>query len=413
MKKQLIYLVLVVLSFASTTKIHAASFEKVPVQVNEFKLEFFKEIYFWISRLVTDTSLTQVRFPKDECSASLELSQLHGPQHELHPIGQSCLDASAPASRFLRVKAEVPDINSTLSVKGQLELIASPLVRTDFPNALLTTETKSLAQTIISKIYYKEISTGLKDSLKRLKTDRLNGSDTEKVEKLRNQAELELNEQLTNLKKIFAVNKKDKSTLNLPIPELNLKEREFLTMFLSAFMWRARGGGLYLKDKSAMFATQKLRVRYVYNAYQTLVELNGWGQQKTEVGLSMMRRIISGWGNGHDLGTHDGDRAGDFKALAERGPYQTAGISELMKSHKIDSGPWDFSGTHLASCYVFGWDLMNIKNAQGKFRKRLIWGNDLFSRKPFAGITSGPATWAELCWGAAMGLGISKSLLDL
>lgn len=185
---------------------------------------------------------------------------------------------------------------------------------------------------------------------------------------------------------------------SLPYDNLTDRDRRVLTTYLSAGFWRLRGGGLVDKPSG----TQATRYHYTQVVMNLLADLNG-GAGAPRHGDDHFQNLIfkKGWGVWMDMGRTPGQasEAHDLFYMTQRGVDQVDGIIERTALARFDSDPILVSGLQMGICYLFSWErLGHLKLTES-------------AKAPFAPFMDGPTAWGEWCVGAALGHGVSESLL--
>ncbi|MFZ4405522.1 MAG: hypothetical protein ACOYOK_15615, partial [Pseudobdellovibrionaceae bacterium] len=181
----------------------------------------------------------------------------------------------------------------------------------------------------------------------------------------------------------------------LPYPFLSDKEREFISLYLGALAWRARGGGLLDEPQG----TQKTRFYFNFIPMSIIGNLNG-GDKGRSIAQAIFYRLFKGWGKFMDMGHTPGqsDKYHDLVMMTNRGLYQIVSTETLLINDGYDSSYLRAGGLQMGPCYYYSWDQLPLTVAP-----------DL--QPPYADVIDGPTAWGELCVGATISLGLSKSLL--
>lgn len=308
-----------------------------------------------------------------------------------------CRYANEPLLLYTQQPARPVEFADTKSVPTMLKVFGSAIPQSEIPGALARKDFYNQATIITQKVFAEEFRQGIKirqailSSIQKSCPDSL--SIMEALRELRN-----AEDQLANLESRWP------KLTELSYPTLTLQERADLTTFLSAMTWRARGGGIYQKIPG-IFATQKNRVRYIWNSYTTILQLLGAKPALVrEMAFSLYTRGFRGWHDFWDMGTNDKyTLEEDFKLMTERGEYQVAGALRSLRTYQLPLAPLTLAGRQMGACYLFGWHAMGDP--------RPSWGKSM--REPYAGFSSGPTSWGELCFGAGLGRGLAETFLEL
>lgn len=183
----------------------------------------------------------------------------------------------------------------------------------------------------------------------------------------------------------------------LPYPNLTDKERQKVTMLISAIYWRIRGGGVYAN----MDSTQWRRLNFTLKTMEVLGEFNG-GKLGNSMGLAFFKGLLKGWGEYFDMGTWPGakDKYYDLTFMTDRGIFQVERAVKTLNKRGINTVALQMAGLQMGPCYYHAYDRNLPKNNyQG-----LVDSN-------YIPVIEGHTDWGEICAGAVLGLGLSKSLL--
>lgn len=184
------------------------------------------------------------------------------------------------------------------------------------------------------------------------------------------------------------------------------QEMDAYMLFLGALAWRARGGGLYDKpnSKSTLY-----RLMFGDHAWRTMARVYGLGRSRADtVGQAMFEGLKEPWGEWIDMGRakrpinnnrHTGNVASDYHNLSQRGLRQVAGVSQSLKSWGANAKPMNTAGLHMGSCYLMAWNA---------FREKPGIGTNLGGR--LQPIVSDPLGWGEMCTGASLAFGLTRTL---
>jgi hypothetical protein len=191
---------------------------------------------------------------------------------------------------------------------------------------------------------------------------------------------------------------KGRSRPNLPYPSLSDADRQLFTFIVSAVYWRMRGGGLLDEPKG----TQDTRKFFTKLPMGFLGRLNG-GDFGKSIGESMfMPLILKGWGEYMDMGhtANESDKYHDLVFMTDRGAYQVANAVKSLRQNGYEAAHFAAGGLQMGPCYYFAWEQLSTKYI----------GHDL--ALPYKHFLHGATSWGELCVGASLGLGMSRSLLS-
>lgn len=183
---------------------------------------------------------------------------------------------------------------------------------------------------------------------------------------------------------------------NLPFANLSDVDRQNLSLFLGGMYWRFRGGG-------ALSLGSTRRARFLFNRLpmELIAQLNGGNQAKV-IGTRINDRISKGWGEYMDMGTTPGDkdRVHDVVMMMNRGLYQVESAASELRSQKFDNTNLLAGGMQMGICYYYSVEkLINFHLGRPM-------------PAPFnSSFIDGFTASGEFCTGAAISLGLSKSLL--
>lgn len=306
-----------------------------------------------------------------------------------------CRRVYEPLDMYGRLPPRLVEFSDTKSVPTMLKVFGIALTKTQLPGAFRRADFKTAADSVTRKVFADEFARGLGARAQALQQ----AQEACGIESTLAQAVQEIK---TAQKAHATAQASWKKIDNLPYPTLTRDERRLLAMYLSTMSWRSRGGGIY-KKVPGVFATQKLRVKYIWNAYTTILDLLGSGKATSGMAFGLYTRGFRGWHDFWDMGTNDRHTLEeDFKLMTERGVYQTASAVATAQGYGIKTAPLAAAGARMGACYLYGWHAMpKVKPA---------WGPEL--EIPFKNIGGGPTQWGELCFGASLGLGLFETFLS-
>lgn len=190
----------------------------------------------------------------------------------------------------------------------------------------------------------------------------------------------------------------------LPYPNLSDADREFITMYLSGVYWRLRGGGLL----AAPNGTQKTRVFYTWLPMKALARLNG-GHEVDSVGFYTFLRLLKGYAQFWDMGYDPGnDQFWDLNKMTERGAFQTKSSAKFLDHLGYNTEALRMGGLQMGACYYYPQftDMKRLKYAGHTKSAGPVPGS------PYVAFLTGHTEWGEVCYGMALGLGLSRTLLN-
>nr|BFD62202.1 hypothetical protein BdHM001_08830 [Bdellovibrio sp. HM001] len=305
-------------------------------------------------------------------------------------------------------------------ISGLAQAIAAPLRYVDFAANLVTPELLEKMRLMLSKVRMTE----LLDKVQKQKKDYqqiLSLLDSKNCLTLSPQERAELAKTLETLQQEIqqaeahlididqkgrqqaeadrqAITKQGLHRPRLPYPNLSDADREFITMYISSIMWRFRGGGIVEKSDS----TQMRRIFYTWAPVKALGKLNG-GNDGDQLGRQIFMGLMKGWGEYFDMGTWPAgkDKYYDFTKMTERGIFQVKRAAATLQNKGYDVTPLKMAGLQMGPCYYYSYD-------QNLPRLKYVGRKD----SGFLAFVEGGTDWGEVCFGAALGLGISKTLLQ-
>jgi len=296
------------------------------------------------------------------------------------PARDACLTARNPHRYFDSETVPAIDERSMSTLHGLVRVVSYGLKHLPIPRELVSPEAERMIPVVLGKIAYPQLKKQLDEG--RTALGNCAGAAL---------ALSEIDETATELQ----LRQSAHTSPGLPHPALTPRERELLSAHLYAVLWRARGGGVVKLD-----GTQKARKLYGQLPFQVLAELNGL--KNADVGAGMFRALVMrGWGKFFDVGNTPGemDREYDLVHLLDRGLYQVDSAVKTLRRKQHKTTDLTIAGLHMAACYDIGWarlrDIEIIPTAP----------------RPLNDLAKGGTSWGEVCWGYAMGLGLSRSLL--
>lgn len=191
-----------------------------------------------------------------------------------------------------------------------------------------------------------------------------------------------------------------KHRLQLPYPSLTAREREFFSLFMGGVLWRMRGAGIF-----ATRNTQTQRTYFVRLGFGAIGELNGGVHGKAAANEMFWKLITKGWSDIFDFGTHSNDVWSDLLDSIDRGYYQTGGSEAEINKHGYHILALRSAGLHFGPCYNYQQQVLPATITPIGDPPQAPYVNSPFLGGHFA-------SWGEFCWGSALGLGLSRSLLS-
>ncbi len=186
---------------------------------------------------------------------------------------------------------------------------------------------------------------------------------------------------------------------DLPHPTLTDRERELLSFYVGGIYWRMRGAGLIAvpPDPEEGLLRRLLYVRY---PYQLIGDMSG-GPGGEGVGLSIFIQENYGYAEWYDMGTDPGsrDKYADLVQLTNRGKVAVELVAPQLAQRGYDVRALVAGGLQMGPCYFFIWeelrDFRLAPDLQYPYMRFLEW----------------PTSTGEFCTGAALALGLTRTLL--
>lgn len=179
------------------------------------------------------------------------------------------------------------------------------------------------------------------------------------------------------------------------LKKLTYLEKEQLAIYMGGMLWRLRGGGLLMKR-----GTQANRAWYVGRGFTALGELAN--KNTREIARTYHSQLVFyGWGEFFDIGNNPNQKSEthDFVKMTERGLIQVTPAIEHVLDLGGDTGSLIASGLQMGPCYFWAWHEFH-----GIYEKEDV------ELPLLQFIHSYPTSVGEVCAGAALGLGLLRSL---
>lgn len=302
-----------------------------------------------------------------------------------------------------------------MTLEGQIKTAGEPLSHIVFPGNVVSAKLMQSLRTIIAKVRHDQLvsdldqqrekyqdvletirrsptcvsdnAANLEPALVALENELLAAKDD--LEKLdqdgRRQAEIDRNKVL----------QKGRFRAPLPYPSLTDAERQLLSLYLGGAFWRFRGGGLI-----GGHGTQAARIDFNLLPMSVIGYLNGNSAGRA-AGEAIFLHIFKGWSGNMDMGHlpgHD-DKYVSLAKMTDRGLYQIELALPNLQLAGYDTTALKIGGMHMGVCYYFAWDQL------ANFRIGINMP------KPYRDFIDGATAWGELCAGASISLGLSKTML--
>jgi hypothetical protein len=420
-------------TIASADHLGAADeYRLTEIQLVDSRLHFFPEIADLLTRAATRTEKAEREKPGVEtCKSHLDFDAhlitnistarqcanfRDDVQNTFSGFQKVCLYATE-AERFVAEHhpGEV-DFFEMMSLEGAIATAGEALSHIDFPSALITDDFHKTTRQIIAKIRFAKLTSDIDSQLqnynhllKQLKTkqqclsggpsDTLEGAVHLLIEELQSaKADLQELDRLgrgqAELDRQMVLNRGRFREI-LPYPSLTDSERQFLSMYFGAVFWRMRGGGLI-----KLSGTQHARIEFNLFPMMIIGNLNG-GSSGSSAGQSIFTHIFKGWSQFMGMGPiGDPKRIANLIGMTNRGRYQVEGAATTLKENGYDDTDLQAGGSQMGACYLYSWDRLN----------GIRIGDPIPA--PYWAFIDGPTSWGELCAGASISLGLSKSLLN-
>jgi MYXO-CTERM domain-containing protein len=187
--------------------------------------------------------------------------------------------------------------------------------------------------------------------------------------------------------------------VDLPHPALTDRERELLAFYIGGLYWRMRGAGLVAVPPDPGQGLLR-RLLYVQYPYQLIAELTGGMVDAEGVGLSVFIQENYGYAEWFDMGNSPGrDKYADLVDMTIRGKVDIELVAPQLEGRGFDVRPLVAGGLQMGPCYYYAWERLR------DFRL----GAEL--QDPYMQFLEWPTAVGEFCTGAALGLGLARTLL--
>jgi hypothetical protein len=204
----------------------------------------------------------------------------------------------------------------------------------------------------------------------------------------------------------------------LPIPSLTDEEREFVAFWLGGVYWRMRGGGLL-----PLGSTQNARTYFARRPLREIANLANGTITGTRAADSLYCALFDGWGEWMDMGTTAGgqDMYEDLVQMTDRGRQQVAdwtlsatgaaltnGLSnsksaeQYVREAGYSTTALYAGGLSMGPCYLYALNPM----------KNFVYDVPGAAQAPYGPFIDAFTAQGEFCFGAALGLGLTRSFLE-
>ena len=210
----------------------------------------------------------------------------------------------------------------------------------------------------------------------------------------------------------------------LPYPALTDEEREQLAFWLVGVYWRMRGGGIF-----ALGSTQNARTLFARRPFGELAKLAGASTAAERAADAIYCNLGDGWGQWMDMGTtmnggppeENQDFYEDLVEMTDRGRQHAMELPSAARLlclgqgvFNIDKSPEQYlreagydtqalfaGGMSMGPCYAYA---INPMKGFTYFASGMP--------APYSDFILGATSMGELCFGASLGLGLTRSLLN-
>lgn len=210
----------------------------------------------------------------------------------------------------------------------------------------------------------------------------------------------------------------------LPVPALTDEEREFVAFWLGGVYWRMRGAGLL-----QLGSTQNARTYFARRPFREIARLANGTAVGERAADALYCGLFDGWGSWMDMGTSmnpsgpaedNQDMYDDLVGMTNRGREQVAAktlatspcfllnvsgnkhAEEQLRDSNYDTQALFAGGLQMGPCYLYSLNPLQNFN----------WYTTAQAQAPYSGFLEGFTALGEFCTGAALGLGLTKSLLN-
>jgi hypothetical protein len=183
--------------------------------------------------------------------------------------------------------------------------------------------------------------------------------------------------------------------LSLPYPGLTDADRTFVAFWLGGVYWRMRGGGLI-----PLGSTQEARLYYVEDGFGEIANLVGGTDGQNNTGLPFFLELVSdGWAVWQAMGTNGDDKYADIIGMTERGQRQAQSAINGLQPLGYDTSELLTGGLQMGPGYYYAYYPLSA------FRYAATLTT------PYSGFIDYPTAVGEFNIGAALGLGLARTLL--
>ncbi len=308
------------------------------------------------------------------------------------------------------------------TTEGQIALIGEALSHLDYPVGLIPNTFWPVARSVIAKIRYQELSDNIDARLAMYSQAKLNLQNAASCFHAGPTATLQasldvLTTELTALGQHLdqvqsdglaqaaadrlAVENQGRLRNDLMHPSLTDHERELLAFYLGAVYWRMRGGGLIRNPANGTVPD----ITYVTNIFEGIGKFAGGLSDAGTLGFNMAIDEGNGYQEWWDLGNEPGhDQYYDLLWMTDRGRRGLGLASSMIADLGYDIKNMMAGGLIMGPCYYYMWYELWSRN-----NRYFQLGEDLVT--PYFVFLEMPVSTGEACYGAAMTLGLTRTLL--
>jgi len=308
------------------------------------------------------------------------------------------------------------------TTEGQIALIGEALSHLDYPVGLIPDTFMPMARSIVAKIRYQKLRDNIDARLALYSQAKatlqnsascfnpgpsatlagsLDGLTTELTAVGQHLDQVKADGLAQAAADRLAVENQGRLRNDLMHPSLTDREREMLAFYLAAVYWRMRGGGLIRNPANGTVPD----ITYVTNIFAGIAKFAGGIADADTLGYNMAIDESHGYQEWWDLGNEPGhDQYYDLLWMTDRGRRGLALTNAMLGDLGYDVKNLMAGGLIMGPCYYYMWYELWARN--GRFFQL---GENLTS--PYYLFLEMPVATGESCYGAAMGLGLARSLL--
>ncbi|MBI5545823.1 MAG: hypothetical protein HY901_18190 [Deltaproteobacteria bacterium] len=187
----------------------------------------------------------------------------------------------------------------------------------------------------------------------------------------------------------------------LPYPALTDHERELLALYIGGIYWRMRGEALLAYPDSGLLR----RLIYVQYPYQVIADITG-AADGAGLGRDIFVHETWGYADWMDIGHNPGnDKYSDMVDMAIRGKRTLDLAAPHLAGRGYDTAYLYAGGLQMGPCYYYGWDPLWDGSPPRRFQLGPVMAD------PYIWFLECPTSHGEFCTGAALGLGLARTLL--